>query len=85
MSARWSHARVVDEDVQSAELRHRLVDGRRDLVGIGTVGLDRHRGTAVAGDFCGQLLRVSRRCAIGERYGGPVNRQPAHDLRADTA
>ena len=57
------HARVVDEDVQPAQLRDGLVDRLGDLLGIAAVGLNRHGLPAVACDFGRQLLGLGgRRC-----------------------
>ena len=49
-------SRVVDEDVQPAELGHGLVDRLRDLLGVGAVGLDGDCRAAGGGHLGDQLL-----------------------------
>ena len=76
-------ARIVDQDVQPAQLRDGLVDRPGDLLGVAAVGLNRNRRSAVRGDFGGQLLGLGGRRAVGERDGGAVGGQPPDDLRPD--
>ena len=83
--AQYGDARVVDQDVQPAELGDGLLDRPGHLFGVGGVGLDRHDRRAVGGDLGGQLLGLRRGRAVGERDGGAVGGQPPHDLRADSA
>ena len=79
------HARVVDQDVQPAQLRDGLVDRPGDLLGVGAVGLNRDRGSTCLGDLGDQLLGLGGRRPVGERHRGTVGGQPPHDLRPDTA
>ena len=83
--AEVGHSGVVDEDVQAAELGHRVVDRLRDLLGVGAVGLNRYRGAAVTGNLGDQLLGLGGGAAVGEGDGRAVGGQSPHDLCPDAA
>ena len=77
-------ARVVDQDVQPAELRDGLLDGPGHLFGVAASAWIA-TPSAVCGDLGGQLLGLGRGRAVGERDCGTVGGQPPHDLRPDAA
>ena len=78
-------ARVVDEDVQAAQLARGAVHRLREGNGIGAVGLQGQGLAAARSNVRHQRLR--RRCgaAVGEGHGRPVARQAPHDGRANAA
>ena len=76
-------ARVVDEDVDGAELVDRAGDRRRDLVAVGDVALDRERAAAHRADLLGGGLRADEALRPRDGRERPVLVRLLRELRLD--
>ena len=70
----WGDPGVVHENVDAAEARHGLIDGRRNLCEVGDVHLERKRRAAECLNLAGQAA-IQRHVAAPERHVRPGMRQ----------
>jgi hypothetical protein len=78
-------AGIVDEDVETAELCDRPVDGPRHGARVAAVGLDRQGSPAGALDRRGDLVGALSRGQIGECDVRPGFAKPLGNRRSDPA
>ena len=76
-------AGVVDQGVDPSEFRHRALDQRAGLVGVGDVtGEDLNLAPSFA-EALGRLVRFGFIAAVGDQQVEPFGRQPVGDGEAD--
>ena len=76
-------AGIVDEDIEPAEIRRRLVDQLLDSLRVGAIGLDRNAAAAFGLDLVDDLLRAVSGSLLADRDVHAFVRQGQRDRRAD--